>query len=48
MCGDGVTRRVLGAAKDEPLKIECRVSKYLNTWFNQPENSNETKHIIIN
>lgn len=26
VCGDGVARRVLGAAKDEPIRIECKVS----------------------
>lgn len=25
VCGDGVPRKVLGAAKDEPLKVECKV-----------------------
>lgn len=26
VCGDGAGRKVLGAAKDEPLRIECKVS----------------------
>lgn len=26
ICGDGTVRKVLGAAKDEPLRIECKVS----------------------
>ncbi|KAK9886625.1 hypothetical protein WA026_017548, partial [Henosepilachna vigintioctopunctata] len=26
ICGDGTGRKVLGAAKDEPLRVECRVS----------------------
>ncbi|KAL3288595.1 hypothetical protein HHI36_003033 [Cryptolaemus montrouzieri] len=26
ICGDGTGRKVLGAAKDEPLKVECRLS----------------------
>ncbi|KAJ8925637.1 hypothetical protein NQ315_009482, partial [Exocentrus adspersus] len=25
VCGDGIVRKVLGAAKDEPLRVECKV-----------------------
>lgn len=34
VCGDGSARKVLGAAKDEPLRIECKVNQNLNVLIN--------------
>lgn len=30
VCGEGNVRKVLGAAKDEPLRVECKVSLFIS------------------